>query len=429
MDSLTQIVLGAAVGEVAAGRKIGNRAMLWGAVAGTIPDLDVMIGSLFMNDINGLAFHRAITHSIFFAIVFSFLISYYTNWLYSNGYHRLKWYKVVSTVMSLLFTVLVSAIFIFITYTLGGKTGLIISSILSLIGVYYFGFRLYNGYLNQEQEQIDIGYWSWYKLFFWAIFTHPLLDCMTVYGTQLFAPFTNYRVALNNISVADPAYTFPFLICVIIAAFMARSYHKESKNVIDKNFLLSKSSYSRRQKVNMAGLMISSLYLCWTFYNKSKVNKVMESTLSEMNIQYSRYMTGPTILNNVLWSATAETDDSFYTGLYSFYDKEKSFKLIEIPKNHDLLDAKPDDKVINTLRWFSKNYYSVLRRKDGLLQVNDMRYGTFRGESNGENSYIFRFVVEPNEDGFYQLHESEGGPDRGNEKELFGDLFTRIKGQ
>ena len=74
MDSLTQIVLGAAVGEVVLGRKIGNRAMLWGAVAGTIPDLDVMIGSLFMNEVNGLAFHRAITHSIFFAVTFSFLL-------------------------------------------------------------------------------------------------------------------------------------------------------------------------------------------------------------------------------------------------------------------------------------------------------------------------------------------------------------------
>ena len=41
MDSLTQIVLGAAVGEAVLGKKVGNRAMLWGAVAGTIPDLDV----------------------------------------------------------------------------------------------------------------------------------------------------------------------------------------------------------------------------------------------------------------------------------------------------------------------------------------------------------------------------------------------------
>ena len=34
MDSLSQIVLGAAVGEVVLGRRIGNRAMVWGAVAG-----------------------------------------------------------------------------------------------------------------------------------------------------------------------------------------------------------------------------------------------------------------------------------------------------------------------------------------------------------------------------------------------------------
>ena len=42
MDSLTQIVLGASVGEAALGRKVGNRAMVWGAIAGTIPDLDVI---------------------------------------------------------------------------------------------------------------------------------------------------------------------------------------------------------------------------------------------------------------------------------------------------------------------------------------------------------------------------------------------------
>ena len=41
MDSLTQIVLGGAIGELVARRKMGNRAVLWGAIAGTIPDLDV----------------------------------------------------------------------------------------------------------------------------------------------------------------------------------------------------------------------------------------------------------------------------------------------------------------------------------------------------------------------------------------------------
>jgi len=373
MDSLTQIVLGAAVGEVVLGRKIGNRAMLWGAVAGTIPDFDVMIGSLFMNEINGLAFHRAITHSIFFAVAFSFLIAYYTNWIYKNGHNKRFAYKLAATIFGCLFLVLASAIMLFVSTTLGGTVSMVVSGMLAVLGLLFFGRKLIQGYLLQDQETVDIGYWSWYKLFFWAIFTHPLLDCLTVYGTQLFAPFSNYRVALNNISVADPGYTFPFLLCLITASLMARRFHRESGNRIDKNFALSNKSYSMRKYINAAGIAYGLCYIAWTFYNKHNINQVMEQTLAKHKIEYSRYMTGPTILNNVLWSGTAETDSSFYTGLYAFNDKEKEFKLIEVPKNHHWLDAKEDDKVINTLSWFSKGYYSVLRRRDGRLQVNDMR--------------------------------------------------------
>ena len=69
MDSLTQIVLGAAVGEAALGKKIGNRAMLYGAIAGTIPDLDV-ISQYFVDTVTALEWHRGFTHSILFSVVF-----------------------------------------------------------------------------------------------------------------------------------------------------------------------------------------------------------------------------------------------------------------------------------------------------------------------------------------------------------------------
>jgi inner membrane protein len=39
MDSLSQIVLGAAVGNQVLGKKIGNKAILYGAIIGTMPDL------------------------------------------------------------------------------------------------------------------------------------------------------------------------------------------------------------------------------------------------------------------------------------------------------------------------------------------------------------------------------------------------------
>lgn len=70
MDSLTQIVLGAAVGEAVLGKKISNKAMLYGAIAGTIPDLDVFV-SYFTDTVTALEVHRGFTHSILFSILFA----------------------------------------------------------------------------------------------------------------------------------------------------------------------------------------------------------------------------------------------------------------------------------------------------------------------------------------------------------------------
>lgn len=69
MDSLTQIVLGAAVGELVLGKKVGNKAILWGAIAGTIPDLDVFSAYWAQDIIQANEWHRGITHSILFSLV------------------------------------------------------------------------------------------------------------------------------------------------------------------------------------------------------------------------------------------------------------------------------------------------------------------------------------------------------------------------
>ena len=80
MDSLTQIVLGAAVGEAVLGKKVGNKAMLYGAIAGTIPDLDVF-ASYFTDTVTAISIHRGFTHSIVFSVlfapVFGWLVSSY----------------------------------------------------------------------------------------------------------------------------------------------------------------------------------------------------------------------------------------------------------------------------------------------------------------------------------------------------------------
>lgn len=62
MDSLTQIALGAAVGEAVLGRRVGHRAALWGAVLGTVPDLDVFIP--LGDPVADFTYHRSFSHSL-----------------------------------------------------------------------------------------------------------------------------------------------------------------------------------------------------------------------------------------------------------------------------------------------------------------------------------------------------------------------------
>lgn len=91
MDSLTQIVLGAAIGELVLGKKIANKAAIWGAIGGTIPDLDV-IGKYFMSDIDGLLFHRGFMHSILFVFLIGPFISYFPYKIYMNRYSNVSYF-------------------------------------------------------------------------------------------------------------------------------------------------------------------------------------------------------------------------------------------------------------------------------------------------------------------------------------------------
>jgi inner membrane protein len=83
LDSLTQIVLGASVGEAVLGKKVGNKAILWGAIAGTIPDLDVILRS-FTDEISATQMHRGFSHSFVFAVLIAPLLGWIAKKIHFN---------------------------------------------------------------------------------------------------------------------------------------------------------------------------------------------------------------------------------------------------------------------------------------------------------------------------------------------------------
>lgn len=94
MDSVTQIVLGASVGEAVLGRKVGRTAALWGGICGTIPDLDVFIplGDAVAN----FTYHRSFSHSVFMLALLTPVVVWLIRRLHpAHARHRLGWSALV----------------------------------------------------------------------------------------------------------------------------------------------------------------------------------------------------------------------------------------------------------------------------------------------------------------------------------------------
>lgn len=297
MDSVTQIVLGAAVGEAVLGKKVGNKAILWGAIAGTIPDLDVL-SNVFVDQLTATEMHRGFSHSILFSV----LLSPVLGWLAS---------------------------------------------------------RLH------KKEGLGWKPWSW--LMFASLFTHPLLDAHTNWGTSLFWPF-EYKVAYNNIFIIDPLYTIPFMVCVILAMRL-------------------KCDNPRRRKLNRLGLIISSSYMAFTLLSKGVGYYHFRKYLHDRQIAYTNMITNPTAFNSILWTALVETKDTYLVGYYSLLDGSSEPEFFEIKKNHGLLGDMKHESIVHRLVKLSQGWYLVVKDGDRTY-FNDMRFGQM-GMGDDPDSFVF----------------------------------------
>lgn len=330
MDSLTQIVLGAAVGEAVLGRKVGNKAMLYGAIAGTIPDLDTFAG-YFTDTVTAIEIHRGVSHSILFAVVVAPILGFLI-----STYEKLATWKE----------------------------------------------------------------WSW--LMFWCLFTHPILDSFTTWGTQLFWPL-DIRLAFKNIFVIDPLYTLPFLIFLIMA-------------------MRRKKEDPKRRKYNNLGLIVSSCYLLLTLSLKWFSYEKFQDSLDKQGIFYSEIETKPSPLNSILWTANVKTEDAFLIGDYSLLDDEivrfKSF-----PKNHHYLGQLKDHPKVQQLIDITDGWY-IMTEKNGELFFNDLRFGQLNPYAE-KTEFAFSYRLDETNG---ELIVEEVEKDRGDAQEMLADLWTRIQG-
>ena len=82
MDSITQAVLGASLQGALLGRWQGRRALLYGAMLGTLPDLDVVID--YGDAVADMTYHRGFSHSLLVLSILAVLFTALARWLRPN---------------------------------------------------------------------------------------------------------------------------------------------------------------------------------------------------------------------------------------------------------------------------------------------------------------------------------------------------------
>jgi len=217
-----------------------------------------------------------------------------------------------------------------------------------------------------------------------ALFTHVLLDAFTSYGTQLFLPFTDWRVSFDSISIIDPVYTLPLLVGVLLSVF----YFKKN----DK----------KRGLPNNIGLVVSSLYLLFTLANKQNVEQVFQTQLEEQNIPFFRMLTVPVAIGNTTWYGVAKDKTHLHIGKYSHLEKNK-IEFHSFPINEKLLIGL-DGKLVDKMKWFAQGYYTVAE-KDGKIRIYNMQcdmqgvreFGGYKAPT------AFYYEITPKENGEYDL--------------------------
>ena len=398
------MILGAAVGEVALGKKIGNRAMVWGAIGGTIPDFDVF-ASAFMSDIDSLAFHRSITHSIFFSVVAPLLFAWAVQHVYESGAYWRKPYKFLVAALNALLLLAITVGLNMAFWSNESMRWWVMLITLPLAG--YLLYRLHRYYWKIDPGPVQTTFKQWYWLFFLALATHWLLDCFTAFGTQIFQPFSDYRVSFDNIAVVDPLYTVPFLICLIIASNRKRNTRG-------------------RAIANWLGIGISSAYMLLTLVNKMHVDNVFEKALVNRGIERERCRTTPTIFNNLLWACTAEGKDNYYAGQYSIFDTDPNLHYLSvIPKQdsvHQLLKAEREYQI---LEWFANGYLAAFP-VDSVIYLSDIRFGGMGDTIRDYKDLVFSFEAKKINGDYVFAEHREPFPE--DTSEAFRKFFKRMLG-
>ncbi len=250
--------------------------------------------------------------------------------------------------------------------------------------------------LHRWRPQLSRGRWLAFTLL--ILITHPLLDTLTTYGTQLFWPI-GPPLATNSIFIIDPLYTLPLLFAVIYAIARPPAV-----------------------RAHLAGLGLSSLYLIWAFGAQAMVERHVEQELAGQGLQNAPRMIQPMPFTTLLWRVTVLADEARLEIVTGPLETHRPLAVERFPRNTVLLGELADLPEGQRLLWFTRGFLDV-NLEGGSLQATDIRLGL-----PGVHPFTFE-LARQDEEGLLVPATSELMPRPAMDEDALRAFWLRLTGE
>ena len=297
MDTVTQALLGATVGQACFGRTLGRHALVWGAAGGLLPDLDVAASAF--DPLGEWLYHRGPTHALWF--------------------------------------------------------GPVVGPVLGVAAARTIERRRPSS-AAPEAGRLR----AWIGLFVLALFTHPLLDVFTTYGTQLLAPFSNRRFAYDAIGIIDPAYSILLILALVVG--------------------LRAGPGSRAARTAAVGaLALSSAYVGYCRYLNLEAERVAGEHKPSALSAGAGLRAYPTLFQPWLRRIVAREGSEVCVGWLSLWNTPAPQWSCFTTAGPEALEAARAAREVRVFEWFAMGETAtrVTASADGsrIVEIDDIRYG------------------------------------------------------
>ncbi len=190
--------------------------------------------------------------------------------------------------------------------------------------------------------------------------SHGLLDACTSYGTQLFWPFSDARIAWNSVSVVDPLFTVPLIALVAMAIAKGRS------------------------ELARVALVWAVCYLGLGAVQQHRAVSAGFELAASRGHEPVRLDAKPSFANLLVWKIVYEYDDRYFVdaarlGMAVSYCEGLHIAALDLERDFPWLAvATQQARDVERFRWFSQDYLAL--DPSDPSRIVDVRYSTLPNE-------------------------------------------------